>query len=333
MSYKIKLTILIFLSFFPSNLKSQTGIRGQIRIDTSIWSPVVYLSLISDFDKMYTMTYEMILDTANIDRGGTFKFNTHYLPDGDNLLRVHLCKKDSPPASLIIGGNDENHFFIIANNKSQVFIRDTTESGLFKDIIFEGYYPNKMLQQVDAISNYLDTTNFNGSQIKIELIRNAIFEKLRHYADTCSNPIVSIYALYKSKFEKDYPVNQLYYKNFLSKWRQNRSSYFIEFRKKIPDLENRGIWLLVLIASFCLIIGFLLALVYFKLFKKNQNPLRNLSVQERKIFYLLLEGKSNKEISDTLNIGLSTVKSHVNSVFSKLDINSRKDILNLNLDK
>jgi len=314
-------------------LQSQTGIRGQIRIDTSIWSPVVYLSLISDFDKMYTMTYEMILDTAKIDKNGAFKFNTHYLPDGDNLLRVHLCKKDSPPASLIIGGNDENHFFIIANNKSQVFIRDSIESGLFKDIKFEGYYPNKMLQQVDAISNYLDTTNFNGSQIKIELIRNAIFEKLRHYADTCSNPIVSIYALYKSKFEKDFPVNQLYYKNFLSKWKREHSSYFIEFRKKIPVLENRELWLQLLIASSCLIIGFLLALAYFKFIKKNQNPLRNLSVQERKIFSFLLEGKSNKEISDILNIGLSTVKSHVNSVFTKLDINSRKDVLNLNLDK
>lgn len=333
MTHKIKVSILIFVSFFHSNLHSQTGIRGQIRVDTSIWSPVVYLSLIPDFDKMYTMTYEMILDTAKIDKNGAFKFNTHYLPDGDNLLRVHLCKKYSPPASLIIGGNDENHFFIIANNKSQVFIRDTIESGLFKDIKFEGYFPNIMLQQIDAISNYLDTTNFNGSQIKIELIRNAIFEKLRHYADTCSNPIVSIYALYKSKFEKDYTVNQLYYKNFLSKWKRERSSYFIEFRKKIPAFENRGLWLQLLIASSCLIIGFLLALAYYKFIKKNQNPLRNLSIQERKIFSLLLEGKSNKEISDTLNIGLSTVKSHVNSIFSKLDINSRKDVLNLNLDK
>jgi DNA-binding CsgD family transcriptional regulator len=46
-----------------------------------------------------------------------------------------------------------------------------------------------------------------------------------------------------------------------------------------------------------------------------------------------MEGKSNKEISDILLIGLSTVKSHVNSIYSKLGINSRKDVLNLNLDK
>ena len=333
MTYKVKILFFILVIFFNQNLNSQPGIRGQITIDSSIWTPIVYLSLIPDFNEMFTMTSEMILDMAHINKNGEFDFDTHYLPDEDNLLRIHICKKNSPPASLIIGGNDENHFFLIANNKSETIVRNTSKTGLFKDIRFEGYYPNRMLQQIDEIANYLDTTSFNGSQIKIELVRNAIFEKLRHYADTCSNPIVSLYALYKSKFEKDYSINQLYYKNFLSKWRRERSTYFTEFRKKIPVFEGNGIWLNVLIAGVFLFIGFLLSLAYLKLFKKDQNLLRNLSVQERKIFALILEGKSNKEISEILNIGLSTVKSHVNSVYSKLDINSRKDVLNLNLDK
>lgn len=333
MYYKVIILFFILANFFNQNLKSQPGIKGHITIDTSIWAPVAYLSLITDFDEMYTLTSEMILDTAYIKKNGEFKFNTNYLPDGDNLLRIHVCKKNSPPVSLIIGGDDENHFFIIANNKSQSIFSGTSQPGLFKDIRFEGYYPNQMLQQINKIANYLDTTSFNGSQIKIELIRNAIFDKLRHYADTCSNPIVSLYALYKSKFEKDYSVNQLFYKNFLLKWKQERSTYFIEFRKKIPGFKNNGIWLNCLIGAVCIIIGFLLSLAYLKLFKKNQNLLRNLSVQERKILALIFEGKSNKEISEILNIGLSTVKSHVNKVYSKLDINSRKDVLNLNLDK
>jgi DNA-binding NarL/FixJ family response regulator len=80
-------------------------------------------------------------------------------------------------------------------------------------------------------------------------------------------------------------------------------------------------------------IGFLICLAYIKLFKKKHDPLKDLSVQERKIFALLLEGKSNKEISEILLIGLSTVKSHVNNIYSKLEINSRKDLMNLNLDK
>jgi DNA-binding CsgD family transcriptional regulator len=332
MPLKYVFLFLIFSWFSNLNSKSQPGIKGQIIIDTAIWTPIAYLSLIPDFDAMNTMSNEMIIDKANIDNSGKFNFNTQYLPNEDNLFRIHISKKSDPPASLIIGGNDENHFFVIANNRSLVLINDTSNSEFIKDITISGYYPNLMLWQIDEIANYLDTTSFNGSPVKIELIRNAIFEKLRLYADTCSNPLVALYALYKSKFERNYPVNQQFYKNFLAKWEHERSTYFADFRKKIPSSGNNRITILLIIGGSFFIVGFLVCLAMLKLFKKNQNLLKDLSVQERKIFALIMEGKSNKEISDILKIGLSTVKSHVNSIYSKLDINSRKDVMNLNLE-
>jgi DNA-binding CsgD family transcriptional regulator len=314
-------------------LSSQPGITGQIKIDTAIWAPTAYLSLIPDFDELNTMSNEMIIDKTNIDKSGNFHFNTQYLPEQDNFFRIHISKKNDPPASLIIGGKDENHFFLIANNKSTVTIRDTCSSNFIRGIIIEGYYPNRLLRQIDETASYLDTTSFAGSPVKTELIKSAIFDKLRFYADTCSNPLVGLYALYKSKFEKNYPVNQQYYNNFLTKWKKEQSSYFIEFRKKIPKSEDNRAKFPFLISAIFLIIGFLVCLAYFRFSKKDQNLLRDLSVQERKIFAMIMEGKSNKEISDTLAIGLSTVKSHVNNIYSKLGINSRKDALNLNLDK
>lgn len=328
-----KFLFLILFCFVNHNLKSQSGISGQIIIDTTIWTPVAYLSIISDFDVMNTMSNEMIIEKANIDFSGKFSFNTQYLPDEDNLFRIHISKKSYPPASLIIGGKDENHFFLIANKQSVLQIKDSSASEFIKDVKIDGYYPNQMLHQVDEIATYLDSTSFNDSSIKTDLIRSAIFEKLRTYADTCSNPLVALYALYKSKFEKNYSINQQFYRNFLSKWKKQRSSYFVEFRKKIPLSENKVPWALIIVGSIFFIIGFIVCFTTLKLFKKDQNFLRNLSLQERKIFALIIEGKSNKEISDNLNIGLSTVKSHVNSIYSKLDITSRKDVLNLNLDK
>jgi len=332
MSLNFKFQLLILLSFTSQNLISQQGIKGQIVIDSTIWSPVAYLSLISDFDKMNTMTNEMIIEKADIDQAGRFSFSTKFLPKEDKLFRIHIAKRSDPPASLIIGGRDENYIFIIANSNSQVFIKDTSNTELFGEAKIGGYYPNQMLQQIDEISSYLDTTNFNGSPIKAELVRSAIFENLRIYADTCSNPLIALYALYKSNFWENYSMNQKYYKNFLTKWKHERSTYFNEFRKQIQIPENYGKGFLLLIGSLLFIGGFLVCYVILNRFKKKLNPLRDLSVQERKIFSLILEGKSNKEISDSLNIGLSTVKSHVNSIYSKLDINSRKDILNLNLD-
>ena len=323
---------LILIGFFSHNLYSQPGIKGKLVIDTTIWAPTGYLSLIPDFDKMYTMSNDLIIDKAVIDATGNFTFNTQYLPNEDVLIRFHVSKKGDLPASLIIGGKDENHFFFIANRNSIITITDTYGSEFLKDIILSGYYPNQTLQNVDMVASYLDTASFIGPIIKTELIRNAIFEKLRTIADTCSNPLVSLYALYKSKFERNYSVNQQFYKSFLYKWRHQKNSYFLEFRKKLPSSWFKGTSSLF-VGLISLIIGFLICLSYFKLFKKKQNLLQDLSVQERKIFTLLLEGKSNKEISEILLIGLSTVKSHVNSIYSKLDINSRKDLMNLNIDK
>jgi DNA-binding CsgD family transcriptional regulator len=324
---------LIIIGFLNQNLSSQSGIKGKLVIDTTIWAPVAYLSLIPDLDNMYTMSNEMIIEKANIDDSGSFDFNTQYLPNEDVLIRFHVSKKGDLPASLIIGGKDENHFFFLANRKSNITIEDTSNSEFLKDIVLKGYIPNQTLQIVDRIANYLDTTSFNGPIIKTELIRSAIFEKLRVIADTCSNPLVSLYALYKSKFDINYSFNQQFYKNFLYRWRHLKDPYFLEFRKKLPPSRTKGIVSSLLTGILSLMIGFLTCLAYFKLFKKKQNLLQDLSVQERRIFALILEGKSNKEISDDLNIGLSTVKSHVNNIYSKLQIRSRKEVLNFNFDK
>jgi DNA-binding NarL/FixJ family response regulator len=65
----------------------------------------------------------------------------------------------------------------------------------------------------------------------------------------------------------------------------------------------------------------------YNLFKNNR--INNLTVQERKVLDLLKEGATNKEISEEFNIGISTVKSHVSSILTKLKVKSRKEIMNL----
>ena len=59
----------------------------------------------------------------------------------------------------------------------------------------------------------------------------------------------------------------------------------------------------------------------------SQNPSEILSPQEQKVLSAILEGKSNKEIGSDLFISLSTVKSHINSVYKKLGMSSRDEIL------
>lgn len=49
--------------------------------------------------------------------------------------------------------------------------------------------------------------------------------------------------------------------------------------------------------------------------------------REKEIALLLLKGKSNIEIANDLYIGLSTVKKHISSLFSKTDVKSRTELV------
>lgn len=55
----------------------------------------------------------------------------------------------------------------------------------------------------------------------------------------------------------------------------------------------------------------------------DQNELNVLTSREREVLDLLAEGKTNKEIAETLFISTNTVKRHLKAVFEKLDIHTR----------
>ena len=331
MSYKYRILIILLLIRFDLSLFSQTQITGQIIIDTAIWEHVAYLSLIPDLDKLFTMSGDMIIDKSEIDSSGTFKFDVSYLPQEDYLYRIHFTKKGDPAASLIIGGRNENFLLLIANSKSNISIEDTSRINLIKDALISGYYPNNGLKSIHELRSYLDSTTFNGTPIRLELIKSTIYDKLKIIADTCSNSLVSLYALYQTDFEKDFILDQFFYRRFLKKWRGYDSSYLVTFRKSIPLTKDINLQYLILFCLISLAIGLIFGYKLKRFKRTNKNILFDLTIQERKIFGLLLDGKSNKEISDDLNIGLSTVKTHLTSIYSKLGISSRKEALNLNL--
>jgi len=51
-----------------------------------------------------------------------------------------------------------------------------------------------------------------------------------------------------------------------------------------------------------------------------------LTPQEQKVFELMHKKFSNKAIADTLFISVSTVKTHINNIYAKLGISSRKEV-------
>ena len=58
---------------------------------------------------------------------------------------------------------------------------------------------------------------------------------------------------------------------------------------------------------------------------KTESKLAELSLRQREVFDLILNGNSNKEITTKLHIELSTLKTHINQIYKILEIKSRRE--------
>src|SRR6185312_5511016 len=57
----------------------------------------------------------------------------------------------------------------------------------------------------------------------------------------------------------------------------------------------------------------------------NENLLLTLTIKELSILRLIAEGKSNKEIAAINFVEVSTIKTHINNIYSKLGLRNRKE--------
>ncbi|WP_299444222.1 helix-turn-helix transcriptional regulator [uncultured Aquimarina sp.] len=335
MNKVLKNTIVVLFLILCGQAKAfseRTGqISGKLILDDS-WERKIYVSYIKTFEKEYAVSNDLIITSAVIDSLGNFKIDLNKIPAKWSLLRLHVVKKGVSPNSLVIGSRDENFMFLIAKRDSELELFNTEGVPIFSNTKVRGADYMNTFDHIKKFSNYPNSIDYENSVIEKEFIKEVVSEKLKVVADTCSNPLVSLYAIYQTDFQSDYLENPKFYEIYLSKWENENSSYFKSFRQKFPIANNSFAnnkntkYIIFLVSIVCILL--ISVLIYFK--KKNEK-IKQLSVQERKIFDLIRNGLSNKEISAECNIELTTVKSHVGSIYSKLKIKSRKEAMNLKI--
>lgn len=335
MNKVLKNTIAIFFLILCGQTKAFSENSGQITgkliLDDS-WDKNIYVSYIKTFEKEYAVSNDLIITSAVIDSLGNFKIDLDEIPTKWSLLRLHVVKKGVTPNSLVIGSNDENFILLIAKRDSEIELFNTEDIPIFLNIRVEGADYMNTFDQIQKLSNYPNSIDYENLVIEKEFIKEVVSEKLKIVADTCSNPLVSLYAIYQTDFQSDYLVNPTFYETYLSKWENENNSYFKSFRQKFPigknnSTNNISIKYIILLVS---VVGVLLIIVLIY-FKKKNRKIKQLSVQERKIFDLIRNGMSNKEISAECHIEITTVKSHIGNIYSKLNIKSRREALNMKL--
>jgi DNA-binding NarL/FixJ family response regulator len=143
----------------------------------------------------------------------------------------------------------------------------------------------------------------------------------------------------KNLLGKDILKNKQYYVELLSELKESdidRSDYlFLE--NKLAFLttevaENKFQRSMAIILFLVIAVAGLLVLVLRLNRRKSKSFINNenLSKQESNIQSLILEGKTNKEIAKELFISLSTVKTHISNIYSKLQVSNRRELLQRN---
>lgn len=332
---KNTIVVLFLLLCFHTKVFSSTiktgHISGTLLLDDS-WDRRIYVSFVETFEKEYTVSNNLIVTSAVVDSLGHFKIELDKIPSKWSLLRLHVVKKGVSPNSLVIGSRDENFYFLIAKRDSEIKLYNTADTPIFSNTKAEGAPYMSTFEHIRKLSRYPNAIDYENSLIEKEFIKDVVSEKLKTVADTCKNPLVSLYAIYQTDFHSDYNKDPLFYDRYLLKWKNENGPYFNSFRLKFPNTKNSSATTNFLSKYTILYIsGGMLFFIGVFLYRKRGVKIKTLSVQERKVFDLIRKGMSNKEISAECNIEMTTVKSHVGSIYSKLKIKSRKEALNLRL--
>ncbi len=308
-------------------------ILGQLALDSS-WHNEIYLSLLTDFSEMNMANEELIISRTSISEDGSFSFDEKALPEEERFYRIHVIPKGDPPSTIIIGGRNHNHIHFIFKKGDELQLIQGSGSALSSE-------NTQMIgsEAMESLNKYhkLRSERYYQkaqSQRQREMLDETFRQGIESLWNSSESPLTSLFLIYMygEHFAELPPTETL--KNVLDRLGNHNSSYlealnqeleFKEFKEdSSPSISPNTL-------PFLLVIGIILPLlvfwIYFSSNRKKRSPLAELTIKERQVLNFLKQGLSNKDIANELSIELGTVKSHVTSILQKLNLNSRRDIL------
>ncbi len=340
----------LMVSFFLCT----TLLTGQYRFEGQVGDTyknhTVYLSLVENYRKSSRVYLDQIIQKTRADSAGYFSFSGNQLSPKNRIYRIHVdgCEEESPTKNhflrecstteslLFIASNADTLSFPLENN-NQAFceIRSTNPA-------------SALLLEVEALKEdmILDFMDYD-SELSQVLNFKKWFAQFQEFGEESNEPLAELY-IYDflsdrtnetySTYLEELPSNS-YYKALLSRM-QNKypkskmvTQYVSELQSDLAlapkeTTSTSGFDPQYFIYPLFFLV--LLSLGYFFLRKRKppqgKTVLETLTSQERKIMDAILDGKSNKEIAAHFYISVSTVKSHINSIYKKLGLSSRTEI-------
>ena len=337
--------IFILLVFSSSVLWGQFHFSGKVSQQHA--GNAIYLSLVEDYRKSTRVYLDQIVQKATVDSLGQFSFQGDKLNMQNRIYRIHLdgCSDNSGANHFLGRCNNSQNVLFIANNKDTLQFPTSFEdqslctiastnpkSGLLLEIeelkgqmAFDfADYPSEANKKLN-LDKWFKTLHSFGEEVKEPLAELYIYdflsdkrnETFRFYLDDLSTN--EYYENLSERLDSTYP-NTTFAQQYEAEIATDRE--LAGFNRPKSSKWNRTIIALLAVS----VLGNILFFMGKR--KKNQTSqlLERLTPQEQKILHLILENKTNKEIASELFVSVSTIKTHINNLYKKLEVTSREEI-------
>ena len=348
----MRLSVSIIAFCWLSILNAQYSFSGFI--DAEEYQNTVYLSIIEDYRKISGVFNEQIIAKTIADENGFFEFKGDLLDNQNRIYRIHIDKcSDTEQSVNHFNGHCSNslELLFIANNNDILKLPLTFGNQAFCDIESTNPRANAFIK-IDSLKEEMRFSYGEYRSLANRKLNNKKwFSTLQDYGKSLNEPLAELYIYSyisdRSNELHNYYVedlkNNTYYNELKARLIDNypRSTYTQQYVNEIEadkfmlatfsnqnNLSQKYLVYGLLIAS--LLLNFILIYNQIKLKKRKSKNLRDkLSNQERIVLDQLLQNKSNKDIASSLFLSVSTIKTHTNNIYKKLNVQSREEAKSL----
>ena len=340
---------IFLLCFFFSFANAQYTIKGRVNVGEE-WQPKIFMASVEKLTDYYRPSADMIVNKADVALDGSFTLKGD-LPNEKKFYRLYLMKKLNTDydACLYVGGEDHNFVHILLGKKETVeIIADPISIAPFGNFEIKGSRENHLMRELSNIvfpSIYVSKVIFPA---ELKLNDDNLQANIKTFIDTCGSTPVALAAINTTDFDQHFDNDKAFYQAFGERLKKDmpKASYTKDYIRKLKyyaneDYSSLPTWALALMG---ILSGIVIAMVMknrqlqkqinllehkiatTSIIKETPQPnLSDLTQKEKQILLLIGEGKSNKEIASELFVELSTVKTHINKLYSKIGASNRKE--------
>lgn len=337
------ISFLLLFCMTGAQLFSQYVLTGQLKDSTA--GTAVYLSWIQDYRKISGVFPDQVIQVTTSDSLGAFTFSGDQLEAGHQIYRIHTDGCEAGTNHYLQQCESGEQIAFIASNRDTIHFPLSGDQQIFCNIISTNPSTAALLEIDQARADMeFDLVTYPSGQA-VALRAKSWFRDLQELGASFEDPLAELY-VYDLISERRSSLYTHYLEDL------NNNSYYIELGSRLAssypnssytklyeaDLKSdRDMaggdelkWFQIALAT--LLIASVLVNFYLLYWKPRQKQKRTsaaaetLTPQEEKILAGIRARKSNKELAQELYISLSTVKTHINSIYKKMGVSHREQL-------